>query len=69
MSTFDLVITGGTVVSDRDRARAEIGIRDGAIAAIALSRQPVSSNRRGRIMIVRLVSRISRLRRLGVGIR
>ncbi len=35
MSTFDLVITGGTVVSDRDRARAESGIRDGAIAAIA----------------------------------
>ncbi|MFO1539016.1 MAG: dihydroorotase [Chloroflexota bacterium] len=35
MSTFDLVITGGTVVTDRDRARAEIGIRDGVIAAIA----------------------------------
>ena len=35
MSSFDLVISGGTVVTASDTFRADIGIRDGRIAAIA----------------------------------
>jgi dihydropyrimidinase len=35
MSGFDLVIKGGTVVTAGDRARCDVGIRDGRIAALA----------------------------------
>jgi dihydropyrimidinase len=35
MSSFDLVIRGGTVVTAGDRAKCDVGIRDGKIVALA----------------------------------
>src|SRR4051812_32102742 len=35
MSDFNLVIRGGTVVTAADTVRADVGIRDGRIAAVA----------------------------------
>ena len=35
MNRFDLVVRGGTVVTAADTFRADVGIRDGAIAALA----------------------------------
>lgn len=35
MSDFDLVVRGGTVVTGTDTVRADVGIRDGRIAALA----------------------------------
>ena len=34
MAEFDLVIRGGTVVTAADTFRADVGIRDGRIAAL-----------------------------------
>ena len=35
MNRFDLVVRGGTVVTAADTFRADVGIRGGAIAALA----------------------------------
>ncbi len=35
MSAFDLVISGGTVVTAADRTRCDVGIRDGRVVALA----------------------------------
>ena len=35
MSEFDLVISGGTVVTAADTVRADVCIRDGRIVAVA----------------------------------
>jgi len=35
MSAFDLIIKGGTVVTAADRARCDVGIRDGRVVALA----------------------------------
>ena len=36
---FDIVIRGGTVVAEGEPYEADIGIRDGTIAAIGLARE------------------------------
>ena len=35
MNAFDMIIAGGTVVTASDRARCDVGIRDGKVAALA----------------------------------
>ena len=36
MADYDLVIRGGTVVTAADTYRADVGVRDGRIAAVCL---------------------------------
>jgi dihydropyrimidinase/allantoinase len=55
MSTYDAVVTGGTVVLPGGRVQADIGIRDGRIAAIADSISPQDASEvidaKGRLVV------------------
>lgn len=55
MSTYDVVVTGGTVVLPGGRVQADIGIRDGRIAAIADSISPQDASEvidaKGRLVV------------------
>src|SRR3990167_5689331 len=55
MSTYDTVVTGGTVVLAGGRVQADIGIREGRIAAIADSVSPQDASEvidaKGRLVV------------------
>ena len=45
MTAYDLAITGGTIVSDRGRQRADLAVKDGVVAAIVAPGTPLQAGR------------------------
>ena len=45
MTGYDLAVTGGTIVSERGRQRADLAVRDGIVAAIVAPGTPLDATR------------------------